>query len=133
MPQDVIDSFNELLSAFGRFKKNVLKAKEDYEKELVVKRFDYIIGRFIKNLKLLLETRGYNCILPEDCIKAAARFGFLASHTIFIEMLDDRYKLSYLKNQNHTIPDDIYQKIKIRYTIALGKSLERIKRDYIDT
>jgi|GEM_PF-2641283 nucleotidyltransferase substrate binding protein (TIGR01987 family) len=136
MQKEVLKSFNELTSAFNRFKVNVNKVKEENEKELIIKRFEFITELFMKNLKTLLETKGYHCILPEDCIKAATKFGFLASETIFIEMLDDKNKILQMRNQNqlnvYKIPDGLYQRIKIRYTIAIGKSIERIKRDYIE-
>ena len=64
------------------------------------------------------------CKFPQECIKAAARFGLIPNENIYLEMLEDRYKITQLKNQK--IPEDLYQKIKVKYIIALGAFIEKI-------
>jgi len=128
MKQDIIDSFEELFDAFDRFKVSLSKAKDEYDKELVVQRFDFILDAFLKNIRLFLETRSYNCIYPQDCIKAAAKFGLIVGESIMLEMLDDKYRLAHLKTQK--IPDEIYQRIKVRYTLILGRTFDKIKKYY---
>ncbi len=130
MQKELADSFNELFGAFERFKANLDKAKEEHEKELVVQRFEFIIDNLLKNIRTYLESRAYNCIYPQDIIKAAAKFGLIVGEDIMLEMLDDKYRLSQLKNQK--IPDEIYQRIKVRYSIILSRSFEKIKKYYVD-
>ncbi len=129
MQQDLIKSFNELFETFEYFKKNLKKAKEKHEIELEVQRFEFIIESFLKNIRLFLNEHAYKCVYPADCIKAAGKFGLIVSENIVLEMLDDKYRLSNLKNQK--IPDEIYQRIKVRYSIILGRSFEKIKKYYL--
>lgn len=121
-------SFDDLFESFEYFKQNLKKAKEKHEKELIVQRFDFILDAFLKNIRLFLKEQSYNCVYADECIKAAAKFGLIVSENIVLEMLDDKYRLSILKNQK--IPDEIYQRIKLRYTIILGKSFDKIKEYY---
>ncbi len=129
MEAELIKSFNELFDSFEYFKKNLKKAREKHEIELEVHRFEFIIDSFLKNIKMYLNERSYNYVYPADCIKAAAKFGMLVSENIFLEMLDDKYRISNLKNQK--IPEEIYQRIKVRYPIILGRSFEKIKKNYL--
>ena len=129
MQRDLIKSFNELFDAFEFFKKNLKKAREKHEIELEVHRFEFIVDSFLKNIRLFLKEQSYNCVYPADCIKAAAKFGLIVSENTLLEMLDDKYRISHLKNQN--IPDEIYQRIKARYTIILGRSFDKIKKFYL--
>jgi len=129
MHKDFINSYKELSDAYGRLKSGSMKAKEDYEKEMVAQRFEFTFGLLLKYLKILLKERRMECKFPKECIKAAARFGLIPNENIYIEMLEDRYKIAQLRGQK--IPDELYRKIKVKYIIVLGKFLGRIEKEFI--
>ena len=129
MKPELIKSFNDLFDSFEYFKDYLKKAKERHEIELVVQRFDFILDTFLKNIRMFLKEKSYNCAYSDDCIKAAAKFGLIVSEHIFLEMLDEKYRISNLNNQK--IPDEMYQRIKLRYTIILSRSFEKIKKYYL--
>ncbi len=129
MHSDLKKSFNDLFQSFEYFKIYLKKAKEKNEIELAVQRFNFILDVFLKNIRMFLKEQSYNCNYADECVRAAAKFGLIVGEEIVLEMLDDKYRLARLKNQK--IPDEIFQRIKLRYTIILSRSFERIKKYYL--
>lgn len=129
MKSELKKSFNDLFQSFEYFKIYLKKAKERNEIDMAVERFDFILEAFLKNIRMFLNEQSYNCFYENECIKGAAKFGLIVSEKIFLEMLDDKYRLAHLKSQK--IPDEIFQRIKLRYTIILSRSFDKIKKYYM--
>ena len=120
--------YNEFEKSFNHFKESANKSKTEYEKDLVIQRFQLTFGLFLEILKYLLKKYKVNCDYPSSCIKKAANFGLIPKEKIYLDMLEDRYEIISLKNR---IPDKLYQRVKIKYVIALGIFLEKIETVYL--
>ncbi len=126
--QQILDSFRELSDSFKRLLSYSKNAKEDYEKINVAKRFRMTFDLFIKNLSLILVEYKVNCKFPSDYIRNAAKFGIINNEKVFLQMLEDKYKLTNLSNLK--LPDEIYKNI-VKYIIILRKYIEKIEEEYI--
>ena len=123
--------YRDFSDSFNRYKIMAKKAKEDREKDIVIQRFLYTYTIFLSFLPYLLKKFNVICRFPSDCIKKAVHFGLISGEKLFLEMLDDKYELTQFNNQK--VPDNLYQRISIKYVIALGSFLERIEAKYINS
>ena len=128
MNREFLTYYKEFEDSFIRFKETANNSKTEYEKDIVVQRFQFTVALFIEVLKQLLNKNNVSCVYPSDCIKKAAHFGLIPAEKIFLEMLEDRYEIINLKSR---IPEKLYQRIKIKYVIALGIFIEKIQTNYI--
>lgn len=128
--QEILDSYKEFSDSFKRLITYSQNAKEDFEKDNVAKRFKLTFDLFLKNLACILREYKVNCNYPSDYIQTAAKFGIINNENIYIQMLEDKYKITNLPKSK--VPDEVYKNIKIKYLINLRKYLEKIEKDYIN-
>ncbi len=130
MRQEILDSYKEFSDSFDRLKSSSKQAKEEFEKDNVLKRFKLTFELFLKNLAIILKGYKVNCKYPTDYIRTAVKFGILNNENTFLEMLEDKYKIT--NETKLKTPEELYKKIRIKYIIILGKYLEKIGNDYIN-
>ena len=127
--QEILDSYKEFSDSYYRLLTYSRRAKEDFEIDNVVKRFKMTFDLLLKNLSFILKQYKVSCKYPSDYIKSAAKFGIIHNETIYLLMLDDKYKIS--NQSNSKITGEVYKNIKTKYLIILRKYLEKIEKEYI--
>jgi len=128
MDREFLSLCHEFIESYNRFKHNAKNSKTDFEKDIVIQRFQFTFSLFLEILKYLLKKYKVNCDYPSACIKKAANFGLIPTEKIYLDMLDDRYNIINLKS---TVSEVLYKRIKINYVIALGTFLDKIETNYI--
>ncbi len=127
MDSEFLTYYKEFADSFNRFKDAAAESKEEYEKDLVTQRFQFTFYAFLNVLKFLLKKNKVDCDYPSKCIEKAAHFGLLPVEQIYLDMLEDSYEIIKLKNQ---ITEKLFQKIKVKYVIALGTFMEKMEKTY---
>ena len=128
MDREFFSHYKELNDSFNRFKLIARKSNTEFDKDIVIQRFQFTFTLFLEILKYLLKKYKVNCDYPSACIKKAADFSLIPAEKIYLDMLEDHYEIINLKNK---ISDSLYQRIKIKYVVALGTFLEKIETTYI--
>ena len=126
---ELLEIFDDLTESYNKLKLLCAGSINDHKVEIILQRYAYIIDNLIKLSKILLKKHNIECRYPKECLYAAEKFGLINNATIFIDMLDDRYRLTQINEKK--ITDKLYEKISVKHIITLGIFLEKIERDYI--
>jgi len=108
--------------AFLRLKNGIHKAKDELDKDGVIQRFEFTFELLWKSLKIYLEDKGIICRSPKDCLKEAFKYGLIKNENIFIEMLNDRNKMSHIYSKEDS--EEIFLRIKNKYVMEIEKLIE---------
>ncbi|MEA3450060.1 MAG: nucleotidyltransferase substrate binding protein [Patescibacteria group bacterium] len=100
----------------------------DLEKDGVIQRFEFTLELAWKTIKNYLEDQGFAEIAsPKKSIKKAFESGLIKEGSTWIEMLDDRNRLSHLYNQK--ISESIFKNISNKYVNIFKKLLNDLKKE----
>lgn len=114
----------EFFSALRSLEEGVAQASTDLEKDGVVQRFEFTFELSWKLLKVILESEGQICRSPKSCLQMAFKSGFIEDEGIFLQMLNDRNRLSHIYNE--IFSKEIFDRIKQSYMISLATFGTRI-------
>ena len=76
--------------ALERLEEAVEIAKDDLDKDGVIKRFEFIVEILWKALKEILEYKGIKCYSPRNCIKKAFKSNIVSDDDIVLDMIENK-------------------------------------------
>ena len=95
------------------------KKFEDLEKDGVIQRFEFTFELAWKTLKDYLEDQGVtDAASPKKVLQKAFQENILLDGQLWMEMLEDRNKLSHIYRRE--MSEDVFVNIKEKYAQALG-------------
>lgn len=130
MKKEINYSIDKLNDAFLKLKEGVHQAKDELEKDGVIQRFEFTFEMAWKSLKIVLFKEGIDARTPKQCLKEAFRLVLIEEEKAFLDMLEDRNKMSHIYNQEEA--DKIFQRIKKDYVPALEQLAQKLKTTYRD-
>lgn len=128
MKDELNYSLEKLQTAFSRLQESVQKARDELERDGVIKRFEFMFELFWKTIKVILEHEGFGCAGPRSCIKEGARRGFTADSDALLDMLEDRNKLLHIYDE--AMAQAIFERIKGTYVALMERNI-KLFEDYI--
>ena len=78
-----------------------------------IQRFEFTLELFWKTLKRLLEREGIEATTPKEVLKQSYQAKWIDHETVWIQMLDDRNKTSYIYDEETA--GRIYKHIKVNF------------------
>jgi hypothetical protein len=130
MNQELFNLYNDYYASIEQLRASNDEAKESLEKNKVIERFVFSFDIFLDIIKSIVKDHNVTCNYPATCIKAAVKFGLLAKETIYLEMLEDKYKIIQLKSRRY--PEELFLRIQVRYVPLLTNFLQKIRENYLD-
>ncbi|MGA2669646.1 MAG: HI0074 family nucleotidyltransferase substrate-binding subunit [Ignavibacteria bacterium] len=124
MKDEVKFALQQYTNAIRKLDEGTSSAIDELDKDGVIQRFEFTIELLWKMLKLYLEDQGIICNTPKECLKAAFRIGLIDNEEAFLNMLQDRNKMSHLYSKEES--EEIYERIKTLYLPNLKKIPARI-------
>ncbi len=124
MQNEFIYSLQKLSYVFSRLKEGVSNTKDELDKDGVIQRFEFTFELLWRTLKIFLEDKGILCRSPKDCLLESFRLGVIEDEDIFLDMLDDRNKMSHLYNKEES--ESIFERIKGKYVNKIEKLIKTI-------
>lgn len=121
---------------FEDYKKAVLRMQEalgkknfsELEKDGVIQRFEFTFELAWKTLKDYLEDQSFADISsPKKAIQKAFESGLIGDGNIWIEMQEDRNRMSHLYNQSES--EKIFENIKDKYAKALNDLIVALEKE----
>ncbi len=95
------------------------KKFSDLEKDGVIQRFEFTFELSWKTMKDYLEDQGFNEVAsPKKAIKKAFKSELIKEEDVWIEILDDRNRLSHLYEQKDR--EKIFKNIQNKYKLELN-------------
>jgi nucleotidyltransferase substrate binding protein (TIGR01987 family) len=126
MKEELTLSFSLLEKAYVTLKKGIESAKSDLEKDGVIQRFEYTFELLWKTIKIFLFDEGIICKSPKECMKSAFKFGLIEDEEAFLDMLDDRNRMSHLYSEEDS--SVIYRNIKKNHSKNIFKVINNLKK-----
>lgn len=117
-------SLQKLSDAFGRLNDGISNTKDELDKDGVIQRFEFTFELLWKTLKIFLEDKGILCRSPKDCLVESFKFGIIEDEEPFLEMLDDRNKMSHLYSREES--ESIFERVKEKYVSEIEKVIKNI-------
>jgi len=119
------DKLKNLSNAIKKLEKAV--KEEGYELTLdgTIKRFEFTFEMSWKALKKFLLYEGFDCNTVRECIKKTFQAGFIDNEEVWLNMLEDRNKSSYIYDEEEA--NKIYKRIKEFYLNEFKKLEEKLK------
>ena len=100
----------------------------DLEKDGVIQRFEFTFEQARKTLKDYLEDQGFSDVVsPKKSIKQAFENNLLTQGDVWIDMLEDRNRLSYLYDQK--VSESIFDNIKSKYSQELADLIQTLEKE----
>jgi nucleotidyltransferase substrate binding protein (TIGR01987 family) len=121
---------------FGDYKKAVRRMQDalkkesfsELEKDGVIQRFEFTFELAWKTLKDYLEDQSFIDISsPKKAIRKAFESGTIADGNIWIEMQEDRNRMSHIYNQSES--EKIFKNIKDKYMKALNDLVIALEKE----
>ncbi|MDR3628628.1 MAG: hypothetical protein P4L45_17410 [Ignavibacteriaceae bacterium] len=122
--------YNEFHTSVERLRAGSITAKKTLQKGLVMDRFLQSFDKFLEVIKFIVKEHNVNCDFPANCIKEAVKFGLLSKETIYLEMLEDKYKIIQLKDKR--CPEDLFLRVQVKYIPLLTNFSKKINNNYMD-
>lgn len=129
MNQELFNLYNKFYTSIEQLRASNEEAKETLEKKEVIERFVLSFDIFLEIIKSIVKEHKVICKYPVSCIKAGVKFGLLAKETIYLEMLEDKYKIIQLKNRRY--PEELFLRVQVRYIPLLTNFLQKIRENYL--
>lgn len=117
MKEELQLAFNKLQQAYFQLRDGSINAKSQLEKDGVVQRFEFTFELMWKTIKIFLEHQGFICKTPRECMKSAFRLGLIKDEKTFLNMLEDRNKMSHLYDKAWA--DEILGRVSKEYIGAI--------------
>ena len=114
MRKDLELAVKNFTEASERLREGIAQVKDELDKDGVIQRFEFTFELLWKALKIYLEDQGLNCNSPKDCLQQAFRYGILKEEEAFLNMLNDRNKMSHIYSRKES--EKIFKNIKDRYS-----------------
>ena len=120
----------------GDFEKSVGRLQEalnkkefnELEKDGVIQRFEFTFELAWKTLKDFFEDQGFTDVSsPKKAIQKAFSNSLIKDGDLWIEMQEDRNRMSHLYDQ--TVSKIIFNNIKDKYAIALDNLAQTLKKE----
>lgn len=100
----------------------------DLEKDGVIQRFEFTFEQAWKTLKDHLEDQGFSDVVsPKKAIKQAFENKLLTQGDVWIDMLEDRNRLSHLYDQKTSA--SIFNSIKSKYLKELSNLVQVLRKE----
>lgn len=122
--------YNEFHTSVERLRAGSITAKKTLQKGLVMDRFLQSFDKFLEVIKFIVKEHNVNCDFPANCIKEAVKFGLLSKETIYLEMLEDKYKIIQLKDKR--CPEDLFLRVQVKYIPLLTNFSKKVTNNYMD-
>jgi hypothetical protein len=129
MGQDLFNLYNDFYSSIEQLRASSEKAKETLKKDEVLENFISSFDIFLELIKSIVKKHNVNGTYPPVCIKNAVKFGLLVKETIYLEMLEDKYKIIRLKNKRY--PEELFLRVQVRYIPLLTNFLQKVRENYL--
>ncbi len=98
----------------------------DLEKDGVIQRFEFTFELAWKTLKDYLSDQGFSDVVsPKKAIQVAFENNLIKNGDIWIEMLEDRNRMSHMYDQK--ISENIFQNIQQKYRSAFEDLITKLK------
>ena len=124
MKEEIDYAMQRLKEAVKTLKEGVLQSRDELDKDGVIQRFEFTFELFWKTLKIFLEDKGIQCNTPKDCLKSAFKIGIIEEEQLFLDMLEDRNKMSHIYDKEES--EKIFQKIKNNYFPQMEACLDQL-------
>ena len=111
--------------AYNQLHEGIALAKDELDKDGVIQRFEFTFELLWKTLKIFLEYQGIDVRTPRDTFKESFRIELITDNEVFLDMLEDRNKSSYIYNKQ--VSDEIFERIKMNYIWVIEKVLVSLK------
>jgi nucleotidyltransferase substrate binding protein (TIGR01987 family) len=120
----------------GEFEKAVKRLEEslgkkkftDLEKDGIIQRFEFSFELAWKTLKDYLQDQGFSdAVSPKKSLKQAFANNLFDKGDLWIEMLEDRNRLSHLYDQK--MSESFFNNIKNKYSTALRDLIKTLKKE----
>ena len=120
-------SFADYKKAVNRLQKSLDQGSfNELEKDGVVQRFEFTFELAWKTLKKYLEDQGFSEIAsPKKVIQKSFENNLFSNSDFWIEMLDDRNRMSHMYDQEAS--EEIFQNIKDKYFPELKKIIKTLE------
>jgi hypothetical protein len=130
MDQELLKLYNKFSTSIDVLRVSNAEAKETLKKDAVLEGFLSSFDIFLEIIKSIIKRHNVNCNYPEKSIKAAVKFGLLTKETIYLEMLEDKYKIIRLKDRR--CPEELFLRIQVKYIPVLANFLQKIKENHLN-
>lgn len=123
------ERFEDYKKAFERMSEALDKKEfSELEKDGVIQRFEFTFELAWKTLKDYLEDQSFADISsPKKAIRKAFESGLIGDGDVWIEMQEDRNRMSHLYNQSES--EKIFKNIKNKYAKALNDLVVALEKE----
>jgi len=125
MKEELQHSISILEKAYQTLEEGLKNADSDLEKDGVIQRFEYTFELLWKTIKIFLFDYGIICKSPKECMKSAFKFGIVENEEAFLDMLEDRNRMSHIYSHEDSI--EIFKNIKSNHSDNIIKLINNIK------
>jgi len=129
MNRELNNLYNEFHTSVESLRVSRGLSKITSDKEMVLNGFVRSFDVFLKIIKFLIKQHKVNCEYPANCIKQAVKFGLLAKEKIYLEMLEDKYKIIQLKDKR--CPEELFNRVQVMYIPLLANFLKKVGDNYL--
>lgn len=129
MKNEIKYSFKKLDKAITRLEEGCSNAKDELDKDGVIKRFEFTFEIFWKTLKIFLEDQGILCKSPKSCLIEGFRFGMFSDEAVYLNMLEDRNLTSHVYDQ--LTSNEIFERIRKEYLKAFIEFRKKIDTNFL--
>lgn len=124
---DVLLALNKLEKAYLSLKEACDISRTKLEKDGTIQRFEFTFELLWKTLKIVLEYYGIVCNNPRTCLKEAFRNNLIDDGEIFMDMLEDRNRISHIYDEQTS--QEIFERIKNIYLKAIEEFISKTKNN----
>jgi len=117
--------YTSLQKACTRLDEGCRQSTDELQRDGVLQRFEFTFELFWKTLASFLNYEGFQTKGPRSCIQEAARRGFIMQGEVFLDMLEDRNKITHIYNE--ALANEIFTRVRDVYLKMLLSNLQLLK------
>ncbi|MBI5400104.1 nucleotidyltransferase substrate binding protein [Candidatus Saganbacteria bacterium] len=117
-------ALDKLKKAHQKLLAGTATAKEELQQDGVIQRFEFTFELLWKALKLLLEEKGIKALSPKDVFQESFRLEWIDDEMVFLNMLDDRNRTSYIYDEKTS--REIFDSVKNDYILVIKNLIDKI-------